>query len=485
MKAHTHTGVEYSEVSLSELGQEMRFDADYWEPSYLRNEEIIKSKKHSLTKDFAPNPQYGISVAMNEEGIGYSILKMDNIMEMLAEDKDAKFAEVSAKTFDQFKLKKFDVLFNRVNSDEFVGRTGIYLMDGEHTFASYLVRVDSGKPHTNCYLATFLNTKYGKTALQRVKRRAVNQANINAKELSNLYIPIPSEVLQKEIQTLMLKAQKNKVLSDNLYAQAGEELLSVLGLNEWKPKTIKFKSYGIAFEIDYSFSNITLSDVLSNDRLDSEFWDFKYLELQNILSGQKNISIGDPNYFSILTGIYSNQYTTETGKYYLRSVDISDQLLIDPKALYRTPNKFNQKFEVYEGDILTSRVGSIGTVGYVTSEFNGSIVSDNTLRIRLNPEQNELLPLYCAFYLSSVGVHFMKRLSRGSVQQRLNQSTLKAINVPSVSMNIQKKIERLLNKSFEAKGKSKRNLSISVKAIEIFIEKDDKEALKYIKQNTK
>lgn len=485
MKTLSHKGVEYSEVSLSELGQEMRFDADYWEPSYLRNEEVIKSKKHSLTKEFAPNPQYGISVAMNEEGVGYSILKMDNIMEMLAEDKDAKFADVSAKTFNQFKLKKFDVLFNRVNSDEFVGRTGIYLMDGEHTFASYLVRVDSGKPHTNCYLATFLNTKYGKTALQRVKRRAVNQANINAKELSNLNIPTPTETLQKEIQSLLVEAQKQKVLSENFYAQAGEEMLNILGLDDWKPKTIKFKSYGVPFEIDYSFSNVTLSDVLSNDRLDSEFWDFKYLELQNILSGQKNISIGDTNYFSILTGIYSNQYSTDTGKYYIRSVDISDQLLIDPKALYRTPNKFNQKFEVYEGDILTSRVGSIGTVGYVTSEFNGSIISDNTLRIRLNQEQKELLPLYCAFYLSSVGVHFMKRLSRGSVQQRLNQSTLKSINIPSVSMSTQKKIERLLNKSFEAKEQSKRNLSISIRAVEIFIEKDEKEALKFIKQNTK
>lgn len=358
-------------------------------------------------------------------------------------------------------------------------------MDGEHTFASYLVRVDSGKSYTNCYLAAYLNCKYGKTALQRVKRRAVNQANINAKELSNLNIPTPSDTLQKEIQTLLVDAQKQKDKAEKLYHEAEQELLSILGLQSWKPKTVKFKSYGVPFEIDYSFSDISLADVLSNDRLDSEFWDYKYLELQKILKKQRSVQIGNTEYFSLITGIYSNQYSTDSGKYYIRSVDITTQLLIDDKSLYRTPNKFNPKFEVYEGDILTSRVGSIGTVGYVTSAFDGSIISDNTLRVRLNPKQKELLPLYCAFYLSLVGVQFMKRLSRGSVQQRLNQTTLKTVKIPIIDLSAQKKIERLLKSSFEAKAMSKSCIATSIKAVEIFIEQDEKEALKYIKQNTK
>ena len=153
-------------------------DSDYWEPMYLRNEELISKKKHSFIKRFDKKPQYGISIAMNEDKKGFPILKMDNITKILADDKSIKYADIDERLFNKFKLKKFDVLFNRVNAEEYVGRTGIYLMEGEHTFASYLVRVDSGSENLNCYLTAYLNSSYGQTALSRVKRRAVNQANI-------------------------------------------------------------------------------------------------------------------------------------------------------------------------------------------------------------------------------------------------------------------------------------------------------------------
>jgi type I restriction enzyme S subunit len=283
MRILKHKSVDYSEISLSELGQEMRFDADYWEPSYLKNEGIITTKKHTKTKNIAPNPQYGISVAMNEEGKGYSILKMDNIMEMLAEDKDAKFADVSEKIFKQFQLKKFDVLFNRVNSDDFVGRTGIYLIDGKHTFASYLVKVDSGKEHTNCYLTAYLNCKYGKTALHRVKRRAVNQANINAKELGNLNIPTPSDALQKQIQILIVDAQKQKQLSHQLYQDAHQILFDELGLTNWKCKESSYKLYNQKLKVENTVNIVPLESVLKAERIDSEYWLPKFEELLMVI----------------------------------------------------------------------------------------------------------------------------------------------------------------------------------------------------------
>ncbi len=480
MEIRQFKNIEYSVVSLSELGQEMRFDADYWHPSFLRNEATITSKEHIKTKIIAPNPQYGISVAMNEEGNGYPILKMDNIIDILAEDNNAKSADIPQKVFRQFQLKKFDVLFNRVNSDDYVGRTGIYLLEGEHTFASYLVRIDSGVSHVNCYLSAYLNCIYGKTALQRVKRRSVNQANINAKELSNLHIPFPSHHLQIEIQNLIVDAQKEKDLSEHYYKQAEHLLLNAIGLSDWKPKTRNFNLCNVGFEVEDSISEVLLSSVVNNDRLDSDYWDCKYLDLEDLLNKHINIDIGNSQYFDLITGIYSNKYTTDDGKFYIRSVDITNRLLIDGKSILKTPNNFSEKFEVQEGDILTSRVGSIGTVGYVTEEFIGSIISDNTLRIRIKPNVTNLLPLYCAFYLSIVGLNFMKRLSRGSVQQRLNQTTLKSINIPVIDASIQINIDKLLKASFASVSISKKNLENAKRAVEIFIEQDENEALKYL-----
>jgi type I restriction enzyme, S subunit len=485
MKTLSHKGVEYSEVSLSELGQEMRFDADYWEPSYLRNEEIIKSKKHSLTKAFAPNPQYGISVAMNEEGVGYSILKMDNIMEMLAEDNDAKFADVSAKTFNQFKLKKFDVLFNRVNSDEFVGRTGIYLMDGEHTFASYLVRVDSGKSHTNCYLTSYLNSKYGKTALQRVKRRAVNQANINAKELSNLNIPLPSETLQKEIQTLLVNAQKQKINSESLFWEAEHILLSELGLDAWKPSAKKFKYHGVTFEVDDTANSISFNEFIKADRLDAEYWHPKYADFATMLMKNKSIKfsqLGD--LVTPMKGIEigSQEYLEEGNYPFIRVSNITRQGFDFTTTKYVKPETFKKlkDYQVQKGEILLSKDGTAGIAYLIREEITG-INSSAILRLA---NISKLPSAYIELVLNSPIVQIqIERKMSGALIQHLKVTEAMKFIIPEIPST--KKVANKVETAFEKKNLGKSCLNTAVKAVEIFIEKDEKDALKFIQQNTK
>ena len=97
---------------------------------------------------------------MNTEGNGYGILRMDNLDGGFAFDDDLKYAPIDKKLFLKYKLYKDDVLFNRVNSEEFVGRTGIYKLSGNHVFASYLVRLQTKENELlPDYLNIFLNTK--------------------------------------------------------------------------------------------------------------------------------------------------------------------------------------------------------------------------------------------------------------------------------------------------------------------------------------
>jgi len=233
--------IEYSIVNVSELEGEMRIDAEYYDPFYLRNEEKIIRKKWCCIGDLLSKVQYGLSLAMNDERLGYKILKMDDIMKILADDSNCRYVDIDSRTFLRFKLEKGDVLFNRVNSEEFVGRTGIYLLDGEHTFASYLIRIRAKNYSSNFYIAIYLNTRYGKISLKRVMRRAVNQANINAEELKSLKIPIPSNTFQKFIEKIVIKAYEEWEKAKELYRQAEGILIEELGLKDWKPKTKKIK----------------------------------------------------------------------------------------------------------------------------------------------------------------------------------------------------------------------------------------------------
>ena len=78
---------------------------------------------------------------MNEEGKGYPIVRMNEINDCFV-GKPAKFANISEKEFSLFRLNKGDVLFNRTNSFEFVGRTGLVPEDTSDVFASYLIRIN-------------------------------------------------------------------------------------------------------------------------------------------------------------------------------------------------------------------------------------------------------------------------------------------------------------------------------------------------------
>lgn len=485
MKALEHKSIEFSEVLLSELGQEMRFDSEYWEPTYLRNEDLLKSKKHTQTKQLAPDSQYGISIAMNETGIGYPILKMDNIMDMLAEDKDSKFADISAKTFQHFRLKKFDVLFNRVNSDEFVGRTGIYLLDGEHTFASYLVRVDTQKIHTNCYLTVFLNCKYGKISLQRVKRRAVNQANINAKELSNLNIPLPTELFQKAIQELVVEAQKQKVLSEKLYKEAEEILLNELGLLNWKPKTVSFKYHGVEFEIEDTVNDVSASEIFSSDRLDAEYWHPKYdkffeslkknnkvkfHKLGSLVSWVKGIEIGGQEYL-------------EEGEFpFIRVSNITTKGFDFISAKYVKPATFNKlkNYQVKKGEILFSKDGTAGIAFFLREDIK-AIYSGGVLRLT---NFSKLPSEYIELVLNSpvVQIQIEQKMSGALIQHLKVTEAMKFLipEIPSVK-NVAIKIEN----AFAAKTKNQSRLDTAKRAVEIFIEEDEKKAIKYINSNIK
>jgi type I restriction enzyme S subunit len=478
MRILKHKSFEYSEVSLAELGQEMRFDADYWEPSYLRNEDIISAKKHSQTKGIAPNPQYGISVAMNEDGNGYSILKMDNIMAMLAEDKDAKFADISEKIFNQFQLKKFDVLFNRVNSDDFVGRTGIYLLDGKHTFASYLVRVNSGKDYTNCYLTVYLNCKYGKTALQRVKRRAVNQANINAKELSNLNIPLPSDVLQKQMQTLIVEAQKQKILSEKLFLEAEQIFLTELGLESWKSKVVKFKYYDVSIEVENTVnSKASLEEMLQSNRLDSEFWQPKYILAETIL---KNKGQFKPlSQIAVLRK--GNQARTEQAN----QEGIPYASIKDCNNLEIITNEFTDSKKpvtVQSGELVMAITGAtIGKVAINNTPNQIAISGD------LTAIQNDTVPQhYLLVVLASDLIQDLsKRYTTGATNGHLSIRDVARFPIPLIDKKKMIKIEEKMKAAFKNNLARKLLLKTAVRATEIFIEQDEKAALKYIKENIK
>ena len=141
--------------------------------------------------------QYGLSIKMDSSG-KYPIIKMDNIINGRVIHEDLRYVNLNRKEFQKYKLEKGDILFNRTNSYELVGRTGVFTLEGDYVFASYLIRLRAmDKQISPYFLALYLIFKNDQ--LRQLATRAVHQANINATNLKGFSVLVPSLKEQKEI----------------------------------------------------------------------------------------------------------------------------------------------------------------------------------------------------------------------------------------------------------------------------------------------
>lgn len=141
---------------------------------------------------FVPSAEYGISTPLGDSG--YPVLRMNNLSDGHAVLSDLKCT--SDPVPDKLWLRDKDVLFNRTNSWEHVGRTGIWRGECERaTFASYLVRLNcDSKLLVPELLNIWLNWSWTQIALRRLATPAVQQVNINPTNLRKLLAAFPSSI---------------------------------------------------------------------------------------------------------------------------------------------------------------------------------------------------------------------------------------------------------------------------------------------------
>ena len=143
--------------------------------------------------------QYGLSLNAGSEG-QYPMLRMMNIEDGLCVENDIKYVDLNAKDFEAYRLVRGDVLFNRTNSYELVGRTGVYELEGDHVFASYLVRIKTNSERLEPnFLTLYLNSDLGRRQVLAYATKAVSQANVNASNLLRVRLPLPPLDLQTQL----------------------------------------------------------------------------------------------------------------------------------------------------------------------------------------------------------------------------------------------------------------------------------------------
>lgn len=183
-----------------------------WEVDFILKEgrlETVRSsfkyKSYSIS-ELTKKSLFGVSAkasATQKEDM-IPMLRMANIANgelNCAELKYLPYSFVTAdKEPDKWLLKKGDFLINRTNSKELVGKSAVFNLDGNYTYASYIIRY---RFDTSIVLPEYVNILFMlpiiRIQIDTMSRQTAGQCNINSDEIGSIRIPVPSISLQRAI----------------------------------------------------------------------------------------------------------------------------------------------------------------------------------------------------------------------------------------------------------------------------------------------
>lgn len=154
---------------------------------------------------------YGLSMRGQTSG-SYPILRMNCQIDGAVVFDNLQYVDLDPKTYEKFRLVDGDLLFNRTNSHDLVGRMAIFHATREVVFASYLIRLRFDRQSANPdFVNYYFNMNATQTRVRTLASRGVSQSNINASKLKTFEIPLSSDLEEQADIISNLKAVDSKV----------------------------------------------------------------------------------------------------------------------------------------------------------------------------------------------------------------------------------------------------------------------------------
>lgn len=462
-------GLEVNEIKLSSISEnkDYRIDSQFYTKRLYKNLALNYIKIGKALK----RSQYGLSIEMNENSNGYPIYRMNEIHSMMCDLEVSKYACIKSEDFELFQLNDRDVLFNRTNSFDFVGRTGLYKThtNNQFIFASYLVRFIPNQEYILPeYLTAFLNCKYGIAEVKRRARQSINQTNVNPEEVKEIDIPLLDIKIQDKIKRCFDQAHSARIISTSLYQEAEQMLLKELDLLDFKPlrENIAIKKLSESFA--------------PTGRLDAEYYQPKYEEIVGRIKKYRcNFCELNDLIIDYSTGYpYKSESYQDEGISLIRINNIKSGIL-DLSNATKIPYKdknLSKKDIVKENDLLISMSGTIGSACKIHKDIE-AVVNQRIMRVTINNFSPDIAVLLIN---SFVGVIQLERIGTGGVQTNISANDIKQILIPLISTELQQKIESKIQQSFALRKESQELLDLAKKAVEVAIEQDEEVALKLI-----
>lgn len=462
----TASGQTISEIALSSVLESGRIDAEYFDPDHLRKNEVLLSVAHGPISDLVSitdgnHLSISDSFTLEEEGTfpyfrGQDItgffLNPDSAVRIPKDVFDAGWMRRSY-------FKAYDVLLSIVGT---IGNLSLVPEQlGPATGSCKIAILRPDHPQTSMVLTAFLSSEYGQFQLRRMTRGAV-QMGIILKDIPTITVPRFGAAFAKLIATSTTKALEAENLARTEYSKANKVLLEELGLEDYKPST----------------ANIAvrrLEDSRSLGRFDAEYWQPKYDELADRVSGLQLKVLGE--LVTMKKGIEpGSEAYGSTGKPFIRVSDFSIYGIEDT-AKRISDSLFKELADEYQpeaGEVLFTKDGTVGIAYAIHKNIEG-ILSGAFLRLRPKEEINidylalVLNSLYCKMQI--------ERLSGGAVISHIKPASVEGITIPLLPASTQAELSKIIQRSNSHREQANSLLMKVRTAMETYVEEGEKAAM--------
>jgi restriction endonuclease S subunit len=449
-------GLEISEVRFSELEYSGRIDAEYYKPSFLNYENLIRKKGSVILSDiskFLIGP-FGSAFTVDNyvEDKDYRYIRGKDVKPMKLMDNDNVY--IPKKDFirlSKYALKENDILVSVVGT---IGNAAIVSKkDIPSIFSckSTVLRHCSINPK---YLVVYLNTKYGKELLLRKERGAI-QKGLNLDDLKCLDIFVPERSFQDSIEKLFNNSLEKQKQSQSLYQQAEELLLEAIGLKNFKlnKKGTNIKSFKKSF--------------LTTGRLDAEYYQPKYEEIENKI---KKFKDGFSYIYKLFKPNNTNIIYSEKQYNY---IEIGDINIGDGSYIFNLINvdelPANAKIMSKSGDLLVSKVRPNRGAVSIINEYIPNLVVSGAFTVL---EENSNYKKEVLFVLLRTNFYreWLLKYNVGTSYPVIKDDDVLNMPIPLIAPKIQRQITALIKQSFSLRAESERLLDEAKNMVEKEIE---------------
>ena len=444
-----------SEVRFSEVlkaDDSFRTDAEFFSKKDLIIIEQLQRLNFRKLKDVVNKIDVGFVGAMKnhytESQNDPILLQTKNINEFTVDLDDVLHIDSDFHhELNKSQIHKGNVLIARSGS---FGKASIWLEDYVVN-SSDIIIVECSKEINPYYVVAFLNSEFGKTQLFRFASGGL-QGHVNLTILENLIIPLLSSDFQSQIASLVKSAHTKLVESKSLYAQAEDTLLCELGLKDWQPKNeaVSIKSF---------------SDFASSGRLDAEYYQSKYDEIEERIKSVPHKTLNE------IADIQDSNFNPKAKVVYkyieLANIGTSGEITGCTEDLGENLPSRARRI-VHSADVLVSSIeGSLQSCAIVSKEYDGALCSTGFYVLKavtMNPESLLIL------LKSEIMQQLLKKGCSGTILTAISKDEFNHVIIPILPQETQKKIAELIQTSFALRQESKQLLEGAKLAVEQEIE---------------